>query len=138
MVPQAHGRTPRVGEGASAPILPAGYEEFTGHPWREVANAAPRTASFMTLLFPMYGAYGVAFAVMAVAVAVTAFRRREAWAWWALLAGNALAYGGTMTYDRGVHASGPFEALEYVALAAVYMALAWRAPFLAARAARSE
>ncbi len=122
----------------SAPILPAGYEGYTGQPWREVATAAPRTASFMTLLFRMYGAYGVAFAVMAIAVAVTAFRRRETWAWWALLAGNTLAYGGAMTYDRVVHAIGPFEALEYVAIAAVYVALAGRAPFRAGgRPARS-
>ena len=35
-----------------------------------------------------------------------------------------------MTYDRLVHAIGPFEMTEYLGIALVYLALAVTAPFL--------
>jgi hypothetical protein len=66
-----------------------------------------------------------------VAIAVTAFRRGERWAWWTLFIGNTVAFVSAMTYDRTVNAIGPFEMSEYVGLAIVYMALAVTAPFLA-------
>jgi hypothetical protein len=73
----------------------------------------------------------VAVAVLSIAIATTAFRRGEGWAWWALLVGNTIAFGGAMTYDRIVGAIGPFEMLEYVGLAGIYGALAVTAPFRA-------
>jgi hypothetical protein len=42
------------------------------------------------LLFRIYGAYIVAFGLMAIAVTVFAFRRGDGWAWWALLVGNTM------------------------------------------------
>ena len=45
------------------------------------------------VLFRMYGVYNVVFGLMASAIAVTAFRRGERWAWWALLVGNTIAFG---------------------------------------------
>jgi uncharacterized membrane protein YhaH (DUF805 family) len=113
----------------SAPILPAGYEGFTGASWEMLASVSPRTTEFATLLFRMYGLYGVAFSVLAIAVAATAFRRREPWAWWALLVGNTITYVGAMTYDQIVRAVGPFELTEYLGLALVYGFLAITAPF---------
>jgi hypothetical protein len=121
-----------VGPG-STPILAAGYQGFTGGSWQALADASPRAAGFMMVLFRTYGAYNVAFAVLAIAVTTTAFRRGDRWAWWALLAGNTIAYGAAMTYDRIVGAIGPFEATEYLGLGAVYVALAITAPFVAAR-----
>ena len=85
----------------------------------------------MTVLFRVYGAYVVAFGVVALVVAATAFRHGQAWAWWALLAGNSIAYLSAMTYDWTVGAIGPFELTEYVGLALVYGALAVTAPFVA-------
>ena len=81
----------------------------------------------------MYGIYGVAFGLMAIAIAVTAFRRGERWAWWALLVGNTIALVSAMRYDWIVNAIGPFELTEYLGLALVYGALAVTAPFLAAQ-----
>jgi hypothetical protein len=66
---------------------------------------------------------------MASAIAVTAFRRGDGWAWWALLVGNTIALGSAMTYDQTVNVIGPFELSEYVGLAAIYGALAVTAPF---------
>ena len=113
----------------SAPILKAGYEGFTGNSWSELAATSPMTIEFMTLVFRMYGIYGTAFSIMAIAIAVTAFRRGESWAWWALLVGNTLTYVSAMRYDWTVRAIGPFELTEYLGLAAVYFALAITAPW---------
>lgn len=113
----------------SAPILPAGYEGFTGSSWQALAEAAPRTTEYMTLLFRMYGLYGVAFSLVAIAIAAKAYRRGEPWAWWALLIGNTITYVGAMTYDQIARAVGPFELSEYLGLAAIYGFLALTAPF---------
>jgi len=114
------------------PILTAGYEGFSKGSWSELASASPLTAKYIVVLFRMYGVFNVAFGLMAIAIAVTAFRRGEGWAWWALLAGNTMAFVSAMTYDRIVNAIGPFELTEYLGLALIYGALAITAPFLTA------
>ena len=113
----------------SVPILTAGYESFTGGSWPELSDASPRTAAFIVLLFRMYGVYIVAFGLLAIAVAATAFRRGEGWAWWALLVGNTIAFVSAMTYDWTVSAIGPFELTEYLGLVVIWGALAVTAPF---------
>lgn len=112
-----------------APILAAGYEGFTKRSWSDLANTSPATIAFMTVLFRVYGAYIVAFGLLAIAVSATALRRGEPWAWWALLAGNTIAYGAAMAYDLTVGAIGPFEMSEYLGLGVIYAALAVTAPF---------
>ena len=115
------------------PILPAGYEGFTGSSWSELVHAAPMTAEYIGVLFRMYGIYGVAFGLMASAIAVTAFRRGDGWAWWALLVGNTITLVSAMTYDWTVNAIGPFELTEYLGLALVYGSLVVTAPVLVKR-----
>ena len=121
-----------IGPGG-APILTAGYEGFSKGSWSDLASASPMTAAYITVLFRMYGVFNVAFGVMAAAITVTAFRRRERWAWWALLVGHTIALLSAMRYDWIVNAIGPFELSEYLGLVFVYGALALTAPFLAAR-----
>src|SRR5262245_12937605 len=41
----------------SAPILPAGYEGFTGGSWQELVATSPQVAEYITVLFRLYGAY---------------------------------------------------------------------------------
>lgn len=119
------------------PILAAGYEGFSGGSWTDLTATAPATAAYIELLFRMYGVFNAVFGLMAGAIAVTAFRRGDAWAWWALLVGNTIALVAAMTYDAIVHAIGPFELTEYVGLALVFGALAVTVPALARRAAPS-
>ena len=83
----------------------------------------------------MYGIYIVAFSIMAIAIAATAYKRGERWAWWALLVGNTIAWISAMTYDQIVGAIGPFELTEYLGLVLVWGALAFNAPSRAARRA---
>jgi hypothetical protein len=113
----------------STPILSAGYEGFTGGSWQDLVAAAPKTAEYSTLLFRMYGIYGVGLSLLAIAIAATGFRRGEQWAWWALLVGNTIGFGAAMIYDQVVGAVGPFELSEYLGLAAIYGSLAITAPF---------
>ncbi len=121
------------------PILTAGYEGFTNASWSELAATAPMTAKYIGVLFRMYGVFNVAFGLMAGAITVTAFRRGDGWAWWALLVGNTIALVSAMTYDRTVNAIGPFELSEYFGLAVILGALAVTAPFLhAARPGRVD
>ena len=121
-----------LGPGGKA-ILPAGYEGFTQTSWVELVRTAPLAAGYFVVLFRMYGIFNVAFGLVTSAIAVTAFRRGDAWAWWALLVGNTLTLVSAITYDRTVNAIGPFELTEYLGLALVLAALAVTAPFRAAR-----
>lgn len=106
------------------PILPAGYEGYTKLSWDQLASASPKAAEFMTILFRMYGVYNVVFGLTASFIAITAFRRGERWAWWALLLGNTIALVAAQIYDKTVDAIGPFELTEYLGLAMVWVALA--------------
>jgi hypothetical protein len=117
-----------LGPGGKA-ILPAGYEGYSGVSWAELMRTAPLTASYFVVLYRMYGIYNLVFGLMTSAITVTAFRRGERWAWWALLVGNTIALGSAIVYDRIVNAIGPFELTEYLGLALVLGALAVTAPF---------
>ncbi len=121
-----------LGPGGKA-ILPAGYEGYSGDSWSQLAGASPLTAGYMAVLYRMYGIYNVMFGLMASAIAVTAFRRGESWAWWTLLVGNTVALVSAMTYDKTVNAIGPFELTEYLGLLITWAALAVTAPFVASR-----
>jgi hypothetical protein len=118
------------------PIAAAGFEGFTRSTWSHLVSTSPSTAGYIEVLFRVYGAYNVAFGITAIAIAVTAFRRGETWAWWALLVGNTITLVSAMAYDRTVNAIGPFEVSEYVGLAFVFGALAITAPFLGVRRQR--
>ena len=109
-------------------ILAAGYEGFTGKSWVELGAAEPATRDFIALLFRMFGIFIVAFGMAAIAIAATAFRRGERWAWWMLLVGNTIGYGAPMVYDQIVGAIGLFEMTEYLGIAVVYAALAVTMP----------
>ena len=112
------------------PILTAGYEGYSQGSWAELVATTPMAAKYMVVLFRMYGVFNVVFALMAIAITVTAFRRGEHWAWWTLLVSNTIAYVSAMTYDLTVNAIGPFELTEYLGLALIYGALAVTAPCL--------
>lgn len=74
-----------------------------------MATTDPQTPGFILLLFRLLGGYNLSFTVLAIAITVTAFRRRERWAWRALLVENSLAFGAPMMYDQIVGSIGAFE-----------------------------
>jgi hypothetical protein len=117
-----------MGPGGKA-ILPAGYEGYSGGSWSELSRDSSLIAGYMAVLYRMYGVYNVLFGFMGTAIAVTAFRRGEHWAWWVLLVGNTIALVSAIRYDWMVNAIGPFELTEYLGLALVWAALAMTVPF---------
>jgi hypothetical protein len=118
-----------LGPGGKA-ILPAGYEGYSRNSWSELLRTSPMTAKYMIVLYRMYGIYNVVFGLMGSAIAVTAFRRGDRWAWWALLVGNTIALVAAIRYDWIVNAIGPFELTEYLGLALIFGAAAVTTPFL--------
>jgi hypothetical protein len=113
------------------PIITAGYEGFTKSSWSELLRTSPMAARYIVVVFRMYGIYCLVVGLMGSAIAITAFRRGDPWAWWTLLLGNTIALVSAMRYDWMVNAIGPFELTEYLGLALVYGALAITVPFLA-------
>ena len=113
-------------------ILPAAYQGFTGGSWEALVSASPMTARYVILMYRMYGIYCALFGLLTAAIAVTAFRRGEPWAWWTLLLGNSVALIAAMRMDWLSRAIGPFELTEYLGLALIWGALAVTAPFHAA------
>ena len=114
-------------------ILPAAYEGLTKASWADLLATAPTAARYMNVLYRTYGMYNVAFGVTTTIIVLTAFRRGDRWAWWALLAGNTIALVSAIAYDRIVNAIGPFELTEYLGLAMVWGACVLTAPFGGAR-----
>ena len=110
------------------PILAAEWEGFTGQSWSDLERTSPATIAFATVIFRVYGAYNVAFGLLAIFTAATAFRRGERWAWWALLVANTITLVSAMRFDWVMRAIGPFEMTEYLGLVMLYTALAMTAP----------
>ena len=105
-------------------ILPAAYEGYSGGSWSALVNESPATAGYINVMYRMYGIYCALFGLLSSAIAVTAYRRGERWAWWALLVGNTVALLAAITMDRMSHAIGPLELTEYLGVALVWGALA--------------
>jgi hypothetical protein len=110
-------------------ILPAAYEGFSKASWADLVATAPMAARYMNVLYRTYGMYNVAFGVTTTIIVLTAFRRGDRWAWWALLAGNTITLVSAIAYDRIVNAIGPFELTEYLGLVMVWAACAITSPF---------
>lgn len=123
-------------EGLTGPggkgILPAAYEGYSGGSWTALQGTSPMTANYILLMYRMYGIYCAIFGLLTSAIAITAFRRGERWAWWILLISNTIALVAAMRMDWLSNAIGPFELTEYLGLGMVYVAIAITAPFLKA------
>ena len=118
-------------------ILPAAYEGLSKGSWSDLVKSIPMAARYMDVLYRTYGWYNVAFGVTTTLIAVTAFRRGERWAWWALLVGNTITLVSAIRYDWVVNAIGPFEVSEYLGLALVWGALAVTVPSVSLGAIRA-
>jgi hypothetical protein len=116
---------------ATPAMMTAGYESYTGSSWTGLVASAPAAASYVLLLYRLVGGLNIALGLVLIAVTIGAYRRGARWAWFTLLAGNAIGFGLPMTYDQITGAIGPFEILEYVAVGMVLVALlvfSWRRP----------
>ena len=82
---------------------PALVESVTGTPWTEVTATNPRIASLVNLLSRILGAWLIGFSILAVGISVTAYRKGDRWAWyalWALPLTFALIFAAFLTAGR--------------------------------------
>jgi hypothetical protein len=99
---------------------------------------SPATAAYLTMLGRVLGGLNVAVGLLGVAVVLGGLRRGAAWAWYALLMGNAFGYGAPIAFDLTVRHIGRYERLELGLAALVLLALARSArPVLPGRANRA-
>lgn len=119
-----------------AELLDPGYTMLVGQGWQTLQARDPLTAGYFAMLSRVLGALNIAFGVLGIAVAVGPFRRRESWAWPALLVGNAFGYGGPIAMDFTVGAIGMFEQIEILLFGLVCVALALSARDVLGSAAR--
>ncbi len=105
-------------------LLGEGFEVFSGQSWSALLSTSPRTAEYISLSGRLLGALNIAFAVLAIAIALTSFRKGEVWSWYALLIGNTVGYCSPIAFDLTVGAISVFEQLEIVMILLIYLALA--------------
>lgn len=108
---------------ATPAMMTPGYESFTDSSWTGLVASTPAVASYVLLLYRLVGGLNVALGLVLIAVTLGAYRRGARWAWFTLLAGNAIGFGLPMTYDQITGAIGPFEILEFLAVGIVLLAL---------------
>jgi hypothetical protein len=70
----------------------AGFKNYTDQSLSTLLSTNPKTGEYILLLDRLIGAFNMAIAVSAIAIVLTAFRRGEAWSWFALLACNTIGY----------------------------------------------
>jgi len=105
-------------------ILGNGFQSYTGQSLAALSQGSPRTADYLLLIVRDLGGFNVAFATVTIGVVLTGFRRREPWAWYLLLAGNIVGYGGSILFDLTVRAIGVFEILEFGFAGLIFASLA--------------
>jgi hypothetical protein len=111
---------------------PALVESMTGTPWAEVKATNPHMASLVNLLTRILGAWLIGFSVLALGVSVTAYRKGDRWAWyalWALPLTFALIFAVFLTAGRVAGAPTPpalFSAPGLFVLSALGLLLPYR------------
>ena len=110
-----------------------GCQSYSGEDRTAFASTSPAAAGYLLLLARLVSGINVAFAAGALAIVGTAFRRGEAWSWYALLVSNAFAYGSPMVFDLTVGSIGPFERVEQALAVAIAVGLAMSAKAILGR-----
>ena len=75
------------------PSIAKNYQLFMGHPWADFVASNARLVIFLSMLNQLIGVQAIGYAIVTMAIILKAYRRREKWAWYVLLAGNTLGFG---------------------------------------------
>jgi len=82
---------------------PGLIEAIGGRPWADLVAAVPAVANLVDLHARILGAWLTGFAILAVGISVTAYRRGDRWAWramWAMPLAMLLVFLALLTTDR--------------------------------------
>lgn len=89
--------------GVSVLLGPGTYAEIyfqpTGQPWAEFNGANPNVANLIIQLFLGLGIGVLTIGFLTASITLTAYRKGERWAWYVLLVGVTLAWGGDMVLE---------------------------------------
>lgn len=75
----------------------------TGMPWAQLQASSPVVANLVDLLARVLGAWLIGFALLGIAISITAFRGGERWAWfamWSFPLVMSLVFMAFLTADR--------------------------------------
>jgi len=75
------------------------FRSIAGQSWEEVATSAPGAAAYLQFIYREFGLVLTAYGAAALSIALTAYRRSERWAWYALWSEPLLL--GTLTVMDG-------------------------------------
>jgi len=95
---------------------------FIGQPWLDFVASNSKLASFISLLGRMLGIQLIVIGIMAIAITLTAYRRREKWSWYIFLVGNTLGWGSGLAME-GITGVIPIVIIEAIMLLIVYVGL---------------
>ncbi len=78
------------------PSIAKNYQLFMGHPWADFVASNARLVIFLSMLNQLIGVQAIGYAIVTMVIILKAYRRREKWAWYVLLAGNTLGFGSVL------------------------------------------
>jgi len=72
------------------------YQLLTGNIWSDFVASNPQISSYITILTFEIGTIALAAGITALFVTLFAYRKGENWAWYIILIGNTLGWGGAI------------------------------------------
>ena len=105
------------------PSIAKNYQLFMGQPWADFVASNARLAIFISMLNQLIGAVVIVNAIATMAIILKAYRRREKWAWYILLAGNTLGFGSALAWEAATNLI-PALVINAIMLLVTYAGLA--------------
>lgn len=105
------------------PFIAKNYQLFMGHPWADFVASNARLVIFLSMLNQLIGVQAIGYAIVTMAIILKAYRRREKWAWYVLLAGNTLGFGSVLAWEAATNLI-PALVINAIMLLVTYVGLA--------------
>lgn len=105
------------------PSIAKNYQLFMGHPWADFVASNARLVIFLSMLNQLIGVQVIGYAIVTIAIILKAYRRREKWAWYVLLAGNTLGFSSVIAWEAATNLI-PALVINAIMLVVTYIGLA--------------
>ena len=99
------------------------YQLFTGQPWADFIASDAKVGEFISMLNMLIGVQIITFAILAIAITVTAYRRGEKWSWYILLFVYTLNVGSGILWEASTNCLVPLVMYAIILIVA-YVGLA--------------
>lgn len=105
------------------PSIAKNYQLFMGHPWADFVASNAKMVIFLSMLNQLIGVQAIGYAIVTMAIILRAYRRREKWAWYVLLAGNTLGFSSVIAWEAATNLI-PALVINAIMLVVTYIGLA--------------